>query len=194
MTEVATTGTEERLFDCALTLFAEKGYAATSVREIIEAVGLAKPVLYYYCKNKVDLFSKLVDRIHHSAYRELELLCASPLPWEEKLRQIIRGTFAFCRADPRVPRLMAQASFGPSLPELSPVLERYESKRFEMICEVIKQGRTGGGEAVVAARAMAFCSLMDHPVIAFTRSEGLAVHLTEELADSLCEVFLSGVS
>ena len=32
-----TTDTEERLLDQSLTLFAEKGYEAASVREIIEA-------------------------------------------------------------------------------------------------------------------------------------------------------------
>jgi len=39
--------TEQRLLDAALTLFAEKGYEAASVREIIEATGVTRPVLYY---------------------------------------------------------------------------------------------------------------------------------------------------
>ena len=32
----------------AARLFAERGYDATSVREIVEAAGVAKPTLYYY--------------------------------------------------------------------------------------------------------------------------------------------------
>jgi AcrR family transcriptional regulator len=50
-----TTDTEERLLDHSLTLFAEKGYEAASVREIIEATGVTRPVLYYYCSSKEDL-------------------------------------------------------------------------------------------------------------------------------------------
>jgi hypothetical protein len=37
-----TNDTEERLLDAALTLFAEKGYEAASVREIIEATGVTR--------------------------------------------------------------------------------------------------------------------------------------------------------
>lgn len=42
-----TNDTEERLLDAALTVFAEKGYETASVREIIEATGVTRPVLYY---------------------------------------------------------------------------------------------------------------------------------------------------
>ena len=66
-----TTDTEERLLDAALTLFAEKGYEAASVREIIEATGVTRPVLYYYCSSKEDLFKRLVHWKHDEAYRGL---------------------------------------------------------------------------------------------------------------------------
>ncbi|HCS50994.1 helix-turn-helix domain-containing protein [Rubinisphaera sp.] len=39
--------TREHLLDCALTLFAERGYAATSVRDIIHAAEVTQPTLYY---------------------------------------------------------------------------------------------------------------------------------------------------
>ncbi len=45
----------------AATLFAQKGYSAASVREIVEAAGVTKPTLYYYFKNKEDLYVKLMD-------------------------------------------------------------------------------------------------------------------------------------
>ncbi len=66
-----TNDTEVRLFDAALTLFAEKGYEAASVREIIEATGVTRPVLYYFCSSKEDLFKRLVHWKHDEAYREL---------------------------------------------------------------------------------------------------------------------------
>ncbi|MCE1227092.1 MAG: TetR/AcrR family transcriptional regulator, partial [Geobacteraceae bacterium] len=46
----------QRLLDAALQLFSTKGYAATSVRELVEAAGVTKPVLYYYFKNKEGLY------------------------------------------------------------------------------------------------------------------------------------------
>jgi len=50
----------QRLLDAALQLFSSKGYAATSVRELVEAAGVTKPVLYYYFKNKEGLYLALM--------------------------------------------------------------------------------------------------------------------------------------
>jgi AcrR family transcriptional regulator len=44
----------------ALELFTRKGYAATSVREIVEVAGVTKPVLYYYFGNKEGIYLELM--------------------------------------------------------------------------------------------------------------------------------------
>ena len=54
-------GARERLLESTVNLFAEKGYAATPVREIVENAGVTKPVLYYYFKNKEGLFHAVLD-------------------------------------------------------------------------------------------------------------------------------------
>jgi len=40
--------TKRRIFECAMKLFAEKGYDATSVEEITAVTGIAKGTLYYH--------------------------------------------------------------------------------------------------------------------------------------------------
>ncbi|RJR42259.1 MAG: TetR/AcrR family transcriptional regulator [Desulfobacteraceae bacterium] len=45
----------------ATELFAKKGYASVSVREIVEAAGMTKPMLYYYFSNKEGLFRSILD-------------------------------------------------------------------------------------------------------------------------------------
>jgi AcrR family transcriptional regulator len=50
----------ERLLIAAVQLFARKGYAATSVREIVQAAGVTKPVLYYYFRNKEGVFHAMM--------------------------------------------------------------------------------------------------------------------------------------
>lgn len=47
----------ERLVQSALRVFAEKGYAGASLREIAEAAHTTKPMIYYYFKNKEGLYS-----------------------------------------------------------------------------------------------------------------------------------------
>ncbi len=51
----------ERLIQAGTALFARKGYAATSVREIVARAGITKPVLYYHFKNKEGLFRAIMD-------------------------------------------------------------------------------------------------------------------------------------
>jgi len=54
-------GARERLLAAALKLFNEKGYAATSVREVVAEADVTKPVLYYYFGNKEGIFLELVQ-------------------------------------------------------------------------------------------------------------------------------------
>src|SRR5512138_486497 len=51
-----------RILDAALTLFSEKGYEATSTREICELAGITKPTLYYFYKSKEGVYRELVRR------------------------------------------------------------------------------------------------------------------------------------
>jgi TetR/AcrR family transcriptional regulator len=57
---VQETEVRKRLLKAALELFTKKGYAATSVREIVEIAGVTKPVLYYYFGNKEGIYLELM--------------------------------------------------------------------------------------------------------------------------------------
>jgi|SRR5579871_118659 len=60
--------TLDRLFDTAARLFWEKGYAATTTREIASAVGIQQASLYYHIASKEDLLYQLcvssLERLH----------------------------------------------------------------------------------------------------------------------------------
>ncbi len=49
-----------RLLASAAKLIARKGYASTTVREIVEAAGVTKPVLYYYFPNKEGIYLEMM--------------------------------------------------------------------------------------------------------------------------------------
>lgn len=53
----------ERLLTEALRLFTSRGYATTTVREIVEAAGVTKPVLYYYFNSKEGLYLEIMAGI-----------------------------------------------------------------------------------------------------------------------------------
>lgn len=60
MTEVAVRS-NDRILQKALGLFSEKGYDATSVREICEAAGITKPTLYHFYGSKEGVYRAIVE-------------------------------------------------------------------------------------------------------------------------------------
>jgi len=52
----------EQLIDIGRTLFAERGYDATSVEEIAHQAGVSKPVVYEHFGGKEGLYAVVVDR------------------------------------------------------------------------------------------------------------------------------------
>lgn len=190
-----TNDTEECLLDHALTLFAEKGYEAASVREIIEATGVTRPVLYYYCSSKEDLFKRLVHWKHDEAYRELGRILQETEGCANRLRAIIRASFGFCAADPRVPRLMFQTHFGPVIPGIAEFMAEVANLRFMVIHQVMQDGleagELDGGDA--ASLSLVFCCIMDQHINVLARLPKPRGRFTPELADALVDVFLYGV-
>src|SRR5690348_12993074 len=53
--------TRSRIQAVALELFTEKGYEATSLREIAERLGVTKAALYYHFKTKEDIVASLME-------------------------------------------------------------------------------------------------------------------------------------
>ena len=51
----------QRLMDSAVLLFTNRGYAATSVREIVEMAGVTKPALYYHFESKEGIYLAILE-------------------------------------------------------------------------------------------------------------------------------------
>lgn len=58
-----TVSTKNKIKKIALSLFAEKGYAGTSMREIADLVGIRKASLYSHYRGKEDLFFSVFDEV-----------------------------------------------------------------------------------------------------------------------------------
>ncbi|WP_159883489.1 TetR/AcrR family transcriptional regulator [Paenibacillus puerhi] len=53
--------TKKKIADAARTLFAQKGYKATSIEDIVNAAGCSAGNIYYHFKNKEGLFLYLLE-------------------------------------------------------------------------------------------------------------------------------------
>ncbi|MDZ7675151.1 MAG: TetR family transcriptional regulator [Acidimicrobiales bacterium] len=85
---------KQQLVDCAATLFAERGYAETRIKDIVEAAGVAKGLFYWYFENKEALFTEVAADIR---LRLRKHQGAAIDPDDPPLRQIRTGTEASLR-------------------------------------------------------------------------------------------------
>ena len=60
------------VLDRAVGLFAERGFAGTSLKDVADAVGLSRPAIYYYFPSKDALLEELLTGVTVSAARILE--------------------------------------------------------------------------------------------------------------------------
>ena len=81
----------ELILDVARQLFSKKGYGGTSIGDITGRLGVSKPALYYYFKNKMEI----LETLHSKAFKELidsyERLDNSDIPPEKKFVKIVEN-------------------------------------------------------------------------------------------------------
>ena len=102
-----------RILEAALFLFAQKGYAATSVREIVQAAQVTNPMLYYYFESKEGVFQRLVEVLFAGLNGMLEEVLAGEGSAREKLGAEAQVHFDGCRENPEALRLIYSMIFGP---------------------------------------------------------------------------------
>lgn len=84
----------QQIEDAASTLFRERGYAATSVRDIAHALDMQGGSLYSHVASKEDMLWAIVVRAADRFNAEVGPLAASQVPASIKLRDMIRGHVA----------------------------------------------------------------------------------------------------
>lgn len=75
----------ERLIEAALDLFAEKGFEATSVQDVVDAAGVTKGAMYHYFASKDELLAEIYARVLRMQLSRLQGYVDSDAPILERL-------------------------------------------------------------------------------------------------------------
>src|SRR3974390_2456017 len=141
----AASGTREQLLLAALKSFADRGYAATSVQEIVDAAQVSKPALYYYFKDKADLFQALVDHAHDERFRLMQEAASRGQTITEKLEEFVVAIFEFSLRNRELMRLAFASAFAASGEAPGHNRCREKGRRnFEFLRSLIEEGQTSG--------------------------------------------------
>lgn len=84
-------GRIERIHDAAAALFAARGFHATRMQDVAEAVDMRKGSLYYYFDSKEDLLVSLVEGRVGAALDVLRGIATESTPVEQRVRSAIAG-------------------------------------------------------------------------------------------------------
>ena len=106
-------GARNPILNAAMELFALKGYAASSIREICLAAGVTKPVLYYHFRSKEHLYQELMLDLFNQTRKNLLKLSKYRGSLRERLVLYVASEFRNCRKDPNSVRLIFRSMFSP---------------------------------------------------------------------------------
>jgi AcrR family transcriptional regulator len=74
----------------AAAMFREKGYAATSMRDLADTVGIEAASLYNHIKSKAEMLQEIIFRIANDAYVQLDDLEDEGISPLQKIESIMR--------------------------------------------------------------------------------------------------------
>ena len=86
----------EGILRVAEQLFHERGYADTTIEQIAGALGVTKPYVYYYFRNKQEIFELLSWRPTVECFTALDLPPDDPRPAHEKVAAAIETLIRVC--------------------------------------------------------------------------------------------------
>ncbi len=134
----------ERLLTAALELFNAKGYAATSVREIVAAAGVTKPVLYYYFGNKEGIYLEIMREPFLHFEQILEEYRNEAGSSADRCRRLCDHTLQIIIENLQVARLMYSIYFGPQ--QGAPFIDfnAYHDKLHHVVRELVEEGIAAG--------------------------------------------------
>ena len=180
----------ERILRAAEELFARQGYAKTTMEQIVAKLGMTKPFVYYYFRNKQEIFETLSWRPTVECFSSMDFPEDDDRPAHVKvadgLERLIRATLAhhpsafFPYREPQVYR-----------PEYRAAQKEIARHFYDRLCALLEQGRSDGMLEFNETKltALAACSL---PGFLFNwyRPEGRlpSEEIVSELTQLACRV------
>lgn len=111
--------TREVIFEAAERLFAERGFADTSVRDIVSEAETSAPSLYHFFGSKENLVVELIADRHEAYCEELEEELASAKTAFEVCQRFVKFVLTSMSTKPVTAKFLLGIMFGPQqeLPE-----------------------------------------------------------------------------
>jgi AcrR family transcriptional regulator len=182
--------TADKILDTAHGLFMERGYVGVSINDVVRAVGITKPSLYYHYADKQALYAAVAERALRQMGAELIAATSAPeLPFAAQLTRVIETIQAHNAEDFRMMRHELRVHLDAGHQER--VGRQFYAAMMAPIEALMARGIAQGicPDQQPSELAMLFFCIVE----AFTGPEAMAVQLRIS-AQQITDMFLHGVA
>lgn len=184
-------------------VFALRGFSGTSVREVAEAARVNKAMIYYYFKDKEDLyravlsdsFAAMKDIWEHDVFK-------GNAPARLKIQKYIEGFISFQHKNEDLRKILAMefSTAGAKSDNLKWIAKRYFAKNHAFLIKILEAGMQSGElkrvnplMAVVALIGMIIHSFIYMPIAPYIQKKKVDMSVSK-LGDFVTEIFFCGLS
>ncbi len=134
----------ERLLRAAADVFDRKGYAAASVREIVEQAGITKPVLYYHFGSKEGMLTAILEEGERRIGEVVDRVLANPDGARARVKALTEQIHLLFSQNVSVVRVVHALYFGPR--EGAPAFDwcRFEGLLGSAVNRIVEDGIASG--------------------------------------------------
>ncbi|MBI4675984.1 MAG: TolC family protein [Elusimicrobia bacterium] len=180
-----------RILKTAIRLFAERGIDRVSIRELVAELGVSKPVLYYYFKDKEDLCREVFLRYAQEAGKVREEAGAmAAASFEDRLAAALEGHLRFFKARPLAVQFAMQTFTCPGSKGVRRIVDDFAARHRRGLRDLLRGWERKGD--LRAGTSDDVLHLLDGVITHFAmslyrgRAAGLDAGLPRRLARLIC--------
>jgi len=137
--------TKETILSCATSLFANRGYDAVGIQEIVVSAGITKPTLYYHFGSKLGLLEAIADSYFGILIEKVETATAYHGDITSTLSEIMTTIFDFSRDHQDFYRMQLGMNFSPPGNEANQVIRQKNETLFHVIENLFEKSSVDHG-------------------------------------------------
>jgi AcrR family transcriptional regulator len=187
------TGVREEILKTSMRMFIEHGYHGLAMRQISEAVGVSKAALYYYFKDKEELFLAILSNYLDEMEASIEAICTATESSKERIRRFVKAVLSQPAEQRAIIRLASQ-----EMAQLSPASRKnfnkvYYEKFIGKLIAILQEGMKRE-EFRMLNPETATWSLLGIMYPYFYPNHGGGKPLTPETINEIIGIYLDGMT
>ena len=135
---------KEKLLAAATRLFAEKGFAGVSIRQLAEAAGVNSAMISYYYGGKEGLYEAVLTTQYERLLTKFEAIAAFEAPVKEKIRQYAEVIRLNHTAEQPLMARLIQGELTSPTACMEKVVRNYTSRIARIVSGIVQQGVEDG--------------------------------------------------